>query len=557
MGREAEAAIGERPSVPRFPSYIIIAPIVTTGLPGDSMTFGSFSGRGRWISALPILLSLFALSLFLWYRGRYFASQDVLRFEPQLITIAVTFGVFAVNFSFLEYQLSPYKQILRGIAWPHVLSAGSVLLLSLLPVCIAISGKHPVAVSGLIIPLIAFSSIFLAMEARACADPLRRIMQSKRETTVDRFITSMAAAAQKELDEVEVLQMPMTENSPLHEWEFRIPPTITFGDPLETNYAIAAAAIAAGDGRVFDEATEALLRIGSSVSSRQEITLQEGKHADYKVRGMLRQHCEDRLMQLARLTIETDRTERFARSFVETTGSYLREASSAKRQTDEFSLAVMRSLTFIAERALRRGWRTSAIGALVISRECAAVGVHSPPATEYPSLFFSGLIGYARVGQTMGEVSIAERNTEFLYRCLDMLGYLGCSAVKNDETEVGKQCLQSLSQLSRLSRAAKLDCFWTRCGMLPWQHARERVQWMLSWVAKLPTGRQDDWIRSFEEAYSRILGKITKINLTFDGDRPNFRIVEGSEPHISTYMSSDTVSYDYSDLEMLKDLQLY
>jgi hypothetical protein len=53
--------------------------------------------------------------------------------------------------------------------------------------------------------------------------------------------------------------------------------------------------------------------------------------------------------------------------------------------------------------------------------------------------------------------------------------------------------------------------FWARCGMLPWQHARERVEWMLTWVAHLPTDAQQAWLETFSEAYSRIDGKTLTI----------------------------------------------
>ena len=55
------------------------------------------------------------------------------RFQPMLITMNVTIAVFAANFSFVGYQFSPYRGLLRGVPSPHVLLASATLAISLVP----------------------------------------------------------------------------------------------------------------------------------------------------------------------------------------------------------------------------------------------------------------------------------------------------------------------------------------------------------------------------------------------------------------------------------------
>jgi hypothetical protein len=102
-----------------------------------------------------------------------------------------------------------------------------------------------------------------------------------------------------------------------------------------------------------------------------------------------------------------------------------------------------------------------------------------------------------------------------------------------------------------------MECFWARCGMLPWQHARERVEWMLTWVARLPTDAQQAWLDTFSEAYSRIDGKTLTIILTQENEKPFLQFKRSERSHTMTYMDKHTVTYDYSDESMLRDLQLY
>src|SRR6185437_9384308 len=90
-------------------------------LPATSQDSISKQKRGKLISfAALALLALVSLMVLFW---RISAGSSYVRFEPSLLTITVTFAVFAVNFSFVEYQLSPYRAMFRGIAWMHVFSA--------------------------------------------------------------------------------------------------------------------------------------------------------------------------------------------------------------------------------------------------------------------------------------------------------------------------------------------------------------------------------------------------------------------------------------------------
>lgn len=522
------------------------------------MTLASVRGTvGRWNKAIGLTLCLLSGASVFAYVAREHYGPDLVRFEPQLLTIAVTFAVFAVNFSFLEYQLSPYRQTLRGIAWPHVNSAAIVLVLALVPIAAAVAGHRVSTIAAFVIPLIAASSIVLALIARYCADPLNKVRVAASEKCLARFIDDFASAAAEEIKQSESLRLTVAGDSPAHEWDYRVPPTISFNDPFDVLYSIAAVAVAAGDGRIFDESVEAILSAGYVVASARHIKLKSGEEAGYKVEGLILGHVEDRLLQLARLTLETDKTDRFSRSFVEILGSFLRVEAANSRQADAYSRAVMSCVAFVAEESLKRGWRTSALGALVIARECAGSGLEKPKQDDYPSMFYDSLTYYVRIGQSLAECAMKEKNTEFLYRCLDMLGYLGCSSVKHGASLVGQQCLQSLSQIARVSRSLGLQCFWTRCGMLPWQHARKRMEWMLTWVAKVPAEDQNLWLETFSEAYSRVEGKTIEISLIEESGKPLFQLNKTQKAHKVTYSDEDWVTYDYSDENMLRDLQLY
>jgi hypothetical protein len=503
--------------------------------------------------AIPCAVVLLGIA-YLFFRLS--SGYDYSRFEPGLLTITVTFAVFAVNFSFLEYQLSPYRGLFRGIAWPHVVSATAVLLLAIVPVGVALARPSPGRVVAFILPIVAISSVVLALIARRCADPMQRVKSLLSKKHFEVFLSRLGAAAAIELQHVEDLQLSSVHEAPSHEWDYRVPPKVNFFDPFDSALALAFAAATNGDGQVFDEAVEAIVKMVEMATNKKVLVLDGGLKADYKVLKLVTDHARDRLIQLVRMTLDIDKTDRYAKGLGDVLGAHLRTEAANSRQTQDFARGLMKSLCFLAIETYKRGWRTNAMRTLIVARECANYGISHPP--EAKDVFFDHeLILYPLTMYELAGAALDQKDAEFLYRCMETIGYLGCSAVKADKRDLGRQCAQSLVQISRRSRHLKMECFWARCGMLPWQHARERVDWMLTWVAHIPDDARQAWLDTFSEAYSRIDGNALTITLAEEDGKPFFRFNRGEKSHTMTYMDKDTVTYDYSDESMLRDLQLY
>lgn len=505
-----------------------------------------------WISLASVAF-LLGLACFFF---RLASGRDYSRFEPSLLTITVTFAVFAVNFSFLEYQLSPYRGLFRGIAWPHVLSATAVLLATV-PVGVAIARPSPGRVVAFILPIIAVSSVVLALVARRCADPTQRIKSLLSRKRFDTFLSRLGTAALIELQSVDDLKLSSLKDSPSHEWDYRVPPKVNFFDPFDAAHALAFAAATNGDGQVFDEAVEVSVKMVQMAASKKLLEIDGGLQADYKVLKLVMDHARDRLMQLVRMTLDIDKTDRYAKGLANVLAAHLRIEAAEFRQNTEFARGLMKSLCFLAVQTYKKGWSSSAMRTLIVARECANKGISNKPKGDADTLFDYELVLYPLIMHELADAALDQLDANFLYRCMETLGYLGCSAVKAEKRDLGRQCAQSLVQISRRSRFLKMECFWTRCGMLPWQHARERLEWMLTWVARLPTDAQQGWLETFSEAYSRIDGKVLTITLSIEDEKPVFQFKRSGESHKMTYMDKDTVTYDYSDESMLRDLQLY
>jgi hypothetical protein len=374
-----------------------------------------------------------------------------------------------------------------------------------------------------------------------------------------KFSKRFSSAAKMELDRTAQLKLSSLGDEPMHEWEYRLPPRTDFFDPFDAALALASAAVSTGDGQVFDAVTDGVLTMQNAITASKPLLLDDGAEADYRVRAVLLDHVQERVVQLARMALESDKIDRYARGFAENLATRLRTEAAFSRQTADFARMMTSTLSFLAVETYKRGWRTTPMRTLIVVRECATVGVRRPPALKEEAFpFLHELVRFPLVADSLADAALEKRDSEFLYRCLDTLGWLGCAAIKADKKDVGLACIQSLVQLSRKSRHQKLECFWARCGMLPWQHARERIEWMLTWVPKVNNEiSRKLWLESFSEAYSRIEGTEIEIELQYEGDKPNFKLKRSGKPHKITYIDSDTVIYDFSDESMLRELQLH
>jgi len=223
-------------------------------------------------------------------------------------------------------------------------------------------------------------------------------------------------------------------------------------------------------------------------------------------------------------------------------------------------------MSSIAIHALEGGNRSLILAPIVVARQITQKGVDEPPTTDKPIgekpieelMFRHQLPQLTNVIKTIGHKAIEQKDTDILYRCLDAFGWLGCSAIKTDNQEVGKVCLRALCQLGRESRAAKLECFYSKCALEPWQHAEQRIGWILTWLPKLAEEVQKNWMRSIVEAYSRLHGFDVTIKIEQRNDKPFFGIEISKTPHTCGYSDLDgNRTVDYSGVNFLKDLELY
>lgn len=481
--------------------------------------------------------------------GLYGSGADLNRAHNALVTIPITIAIFAVNFSFLEYQFSPYRAVLRGISVRHVIAASAVLLLALTPIVSLYLDWHLTVIAGLVIPLVTYGSVSLALLARRTADPDYQLAAGTHDDELWPFLQEYSLAIEAHISATGELALSKPGESPTHEWSFRPHPSTDRDDPFSFAFKVTAAAVSSSDLHVFDRSLEALLRICDLTTIYRKA---DGERLDYKVQAVLSEYARGHLDYVAALVRETDKTGGFQRRYLDLCAEHLRKAAAKSQQCGELQSRVLSNMRDLAKHALAKSNYAAAMVPVVIFREVAQKGLDQPNVDDI--IFYPSLCSYVNAVKDLGVYSVNLKNADFLYRCLDAAGYLGCSCVKKDNEEVGKACMLAIVQMGRFARRDELECFWDRCALTPWDHAEERLQWMLSWILKLDEAQRTHWVRLFSEAFSRLRGFecVVQVNGT------HILIEESKKPH-KDIVSHNQVTrvIDYSNFSTVKELTLY
>ncbi|MBA2524772.1 MAG: hypothetical protein H0V18_03160 [Pyrinomonadaceae bacterium] len=269
-----------------------------------SATFKLVPIHAWW--AVPFILAEIALVSygFSTFRGPLAPLTYAEPLRPFLVGANLTIAVFAVNFSFIGVQLSPYRGVLRNLSPRLVAGAALTLLVALVPVITAaFSERWTSTVAILVLPALAYMVVFLSVTTRTQASAKPQIKTLSKEATLDEFIQSFRAAAHTvDTDPPELIRSDGTP-PPVHEMGWRIYPVAVDPDPINELSTIAALAADSADLSTYVECVSVLLRSIEHLHSRSYSLARTEISAGIE---LLRQHGTDALCS-ASISFSLDR----------------------------------------------------------------------------------------------------------------------------------------------------------------------------------------------------------------------------------------------------------
>jgi hypothetical protein len=332
--------------------------------------------------------------------------------RPFLVGADITVAVFAVNFSLLAVQLSPYRGVLRDLNPRLLAGAAFTLLLALVPVLTtAFSPNWTATVALLTLPALAYMVVFLSVVARTQASAKPQIARLSSEASINRFIQVFADGA-RAVDKIppELIKSDGTP-PPVHEIGWQIYPVAISYDPLNELCTINALAADAADLSTYIESLNAILR---SVDSLHRKVLNRADRAVFAAHDLLLRHAADTLNRAAAIRPSWDNTGIIAHRFTHACAAFLSTDEFSLHPRSAFALMITKAMTIASKALIKMNVDDPAVDTIVVARRVALSGAqHSPDDVLERVEHHNTLAGQARIMQELGEAAVTERNAAF------------------------------------------------------------------------------------------------------------------------------------------------
>ena len=494
----------------------------------------------------------------------YHDAKSLDAFRPGFLAITFAIATFSVTFSLAGFNSSTYRQFHQAIS-PRLLSACMALLcLALLPlVALVFFPSWYISTCLIMLPILAISGVCLVEVARCETDPVTLLNRLCSVKAIEKYLHLLVPQIDERITESKALELTKIEDRPTHEfdWYLSVPPKKS--DPLNCLATLGLLAIQQGDLHAFSCVVRRALQV---LDLSEQFKPQKTVNDTYKIQSSIRSYVFD-IVQRMMFALQRDKgTISLARTAIDTLAEFIVGKTREQRQTQDLVFAALHSMEVLSKHCYQSGSYSEIRVPLIVSRQITQKGLDAPPKVmeghEEPmevTMFRFNLPQLTNIIKHLGSYAIENGNSDFLYRCFDAFGWLGCSAVKRQNMPVATACLRALCQLGREGRAKGLECHWDRCALRPADHAAERIGWITTWVPKIPEEQRQHWIDLLNNAYSRLYGKETIVEVkTVKNGRDFITTKLSDKKHIEGYIIDGTSrDVDYSDFAFLKDLELY
>ncbi|HEX8014113.1 MAG TPA: hypothetical protein VF465_02660, partial [Flavobacterium sp.] len=161
---------------------------------------------------LPFSLIIFSLLEFV-------NPYKLIKYNIGFVSICITIATFSISFSFLQYQFSPYKALLRTISKRQLLFSYITLLIALIPLFSLFYNEKLVPTLGLIcIPILSYFVILLVIIANEETNPIILIKRKNSKSSLANFIKNFKIADDKQIAEINKLEFSNPDETPMHDY---------------------------------------------------------------------------------------------------------------------------------------------------------------------------------------------------------------------------------------------------------------------------------------------------------------------------------------------------
>jgi hypothetical protein len=437
-----------------------------------------------------------------------------------------------------------------------------LLILSILPIGLSILyPDYKIHISFGSIPIVITGSVFLnILVARESSGKtiLNKYASLKK---LDKFLPKLVDKIDKILTEDKENYESSLADIPMHEWHNQ-PLNITMfdDDPIDMLVKLSFISIVNNDSSTFADITK---RIVDYTEYLHKYDIQKTISKDYDVQRYIKEYMNDSINIVIKYSQQHDNTFLYTRKLLNVLIEKIIELAKSQKQDSTLSYILISHINNISIELIQNKLYKDALKTVIASRKIIQMGIDNPRKdsedNQKNDIYFTNSLDiYFSSIKILGEKAIECENSDFLYRCLDSLGWVGCSAARKEIFPALESCLHNLVQLGRLARKYNLNCFDSHCALTPFDHTLERIQWIASWLLGDELIEKSEYeVQLIAEAVSRLRGYKTSITIDLNSN-PKYKIEVTNEPHIVTSNDNGTIrKLNYADVNMISNFQLF
>jgi len=439
---------------------------------------------------------------------------DLSAISNWLIGINFTLAVFSVNFTFFGYQLSRYKPIHDKLTKRQWFNIVIVFSLPFIPILAFLFFPTYYEIASLwMMPIILFSSIDNARLTSQYLNPEFFLHEHFSKPLISKYVRSLYSVVAIEVkSHKEYLRNIKKFQIPSHKWEF-YPNTlgITKDDLWDKIVLVLKKSLENNDYAIFMKSLTTLFDL-----LRQTYSFPSQTDDDFLELQALMTIAHSRLQSIIRWIYSTDAEGTFVNAISNQLCIYLTSEEAVSAPAGTLTKNIAKDAVWIGSKMLESEEIQEPMKILNAFHSLVELAIHQikQDINGGKERFFDqhNIALYVYLIKSLGVAAVKNERTHFVYRTMETLSYLGCNATKIKARQTVLACFESLVQIGRSSRKAKLGCFWNRCIIPMHLHAEEFMGHILTWLIRDIDKDGNFFLKGVaERAYSRLRGFECKI----------------------------------------------
>ena len=385
---------------------------------------------------IPFLVVIFA-SL---YSARQSGAVLPDSSAPGLLAVSIAIAVFAVSFPIFIRQLAKYGAHIGLITRTQAILSIVAFILALLPLVVLTSSISSFLVSLITIPLVAYFSLALGVLVGNETDPTQILDKNASNKAIDTFLLTFAEDAQAQSEQFLEMQLSKIRDSPPEEFgRTYIEPTTISKDPYSFLAAFGVAAIQNSDVNTYDNVVRRALEAYILAKSRRH---EDGSVPGYRVDSALSHHAYQTMRRLSLASYELDKSGVFTSRFLNICSSFVRKQAVEGELTRGLTQSIVGIMKLATKKMLASENRDLALILVDVARQATQKGLDSSAEQKKDDFMFDLILAYLpRTIKQVGEAAVLTGDVKYVVHCMEALGWLGCSAVRKRNRNVGIACI--------------------------------------------------------------------------------------------------------------------